>query len=82
VCKIQPSIHAAYQENKEAIQTSITAFYDKLSGIDTATSRGVLVTSLPDEALSIVCHYRDRADCENNFDEMVTTRAPRHRSDQ
>jgi hypothetical protein len=31
---------------------------------------GVLVTSLPDEALSIVCHYRDRADCENNFDEI------------
>jgi hypothetical protein len=30
----------------------------------------VLVTSLPDEAISIVCHYRDRADCENNFDEI------------
>ncbi|MFV0276216.1 MAG: transposase [Parahaliea sp.] len=30
----------------------------------------VLVTSLPDECLSIVCHYRDRADCENNFDEI------------
>lgn len=43
VCKIQPSIHAAYQENKEAIQTSITAVYDKLSGIDTATSRALVV---------------------------------------
>ena len=30
----------------------------------------VLVTSLPDEVISIVCHYRDRADCENNFDEI------------
>lgn len=30
----------------------------------------VLVTSLPDETISIVCHYRDRADCENNFDEI------------
>jgi len=30
----------------------------------------VLVTSLGDETISIVCHYRDRADCENNFDEI------------
>ncbi|MFT5083519.1 MAG: hypothetical protein ACI9Y1_001564, partial [Lentisphaeria bacterium] len=30
----------------------------------------VLVTSLKDEKLSIVHHYRDRADCENNFDEI------------
>jgi len=30
----------------------------------------VLVTSLPDEVVSIVQHYRDRADCENNFDEI------------
>lgn len=30
----------------------------------------VLVTSLTDEVVSIVQHYRDRADCENNFDEI------------
>jgi hypothetical protein len=30
----------------------------------------VLVTSLADEVVSIVQHYRDRADCENNFDEI------------
>ncbi|MEE8058621.1 MAG: transposase [Pseudomonadales bacterium] len=30
----------------------------------------VLVTSLDDEVISIVRHYRDRADCENNFDEI------------
>ncbi len=42
VCKIQPSIHAAYQDNKEQIETSITAVYDKLSGIDTVTSRALL----------------------------------------
>lgn len=30
----------------------------------------VLVTSLDDEKLSIVHHYRDRSDCENNFDEI------------
>jgi hypothetical protein len=30
----------------------------------------VLVTSLDSEVVSIVQHYRDRADCENNFDEI------------
>jgi Transposase DDE domain group 1 len=30
----------------------------------------VLVTSLPDEILTIAQHYRDRADAENNFDEL------------
>lgn len=30
----------------------------------------VLVTSLPDEVLSIAQHYRDRADSENIFDEL------------
>lgn len=30
----------------------------------------VLVTSLPDEVMTISYHYRDRADSENNFDEL------------
>lgn len=30
----------------------------------------VLVTSLDDEILTLAQHYRDRADCENNFDEL------------
>ena len=30
----------------------------------------VLVTSLPDEILTLAQHYRDRADSENNFDEL------------
>jgi hypothetical protein len=30
----------------------------------------VLVTTLTDEVLTIAQHYRDRADCENNFDEL------------
>ena len=30
----------------------------------------VLVTDLEDDLVSIFYHYRDRADCENNFDEM------------
>ena len=43
VCRVQPSIHAAYQENKEDRETSLTAVYDKLSGIDTVTSRALVV---------------------------------------
>lgn len=42
VCRVQPSIHAAYQNNQEAIATSITAVYDKLSGIDTVTSQALV----------------------------------------
>ena len=42
VCRIQPSIHAAYQDNQEAIETSITAVYNKLSGIDTVTSQALV----------------------------------------
>lgn len=30
----------------------------------------ILVTDLEDDLLTIFYHYRDRADCENNFDEM------------
>jgi hypothetical protein len=30
----------------------------------------VLVTSLDEEILTLAQHYRDRADCENNFDEL------------
>jgi hypothetical protein len=42
VCRIQPSIHAAYQDNKEEIETSITSVYDKLNGIDTQTSQALV----------------------------------------
>jgi len=30
----------------------------------------VLVTNLDDDLPSLFQHYRDRADCENNFDEL------------
>jgi Transposase DDE domain len=42
VCKVYPSIHAAYQEHKAAIGTSVTAVYDKLNGIDISTSRALV----------------------------------------
>lgn len=47
----------------------------ELAFIETSTpckryEYAVLVTSLPDEILSIAQHYRDRGDMENNFDEL------------
>ena len=42
VCRIQPSIHAAYQEHRDDFETSVTAVYDKLNGIGTATSRALV----------------------------------------
>jgi hypothetical protein len=42
VCRIHPSIHAAYQDNKEEIETSIASVYNKLNGIDTETSRALV----------------------------------------
>ena len=42
VCRIQPSLHAAYQDNKEKIETSVTSVYNKLNGIDIKTSRALV----------------------------------------
>jgi hypothetical protein len=42
VCRIHPSINAAYQDHKEEIGTSITSVYNKLNGIDTQTSRALV----------------------------------------
>jgi IS4 transposase len=54
VCRVQPSIHAAYQDNKHDIETSLTAVYDKLSGIDIATSRGLVRETARQMAESVV----------------------------
>ena len=42
VCRIHPSIHAAYQDHKEEIATSLTSVYNKLHGIETQTSRALV----------------------------------------
>ncbi len=42
VCRIHPSIHTAYQDHKEEIETSIASVYNKLNGIDTETSRALV----------------------------------------
>lgn len=44
-------------------------FMDEVEEVK-AFEYAVLVTNLPDEMISILQHYRDRADCENYFDEI------------
>lgn len=58
VCRIQPSIHAAYQENKDKIGVSVQSVYNKLDGIEpqvsaelvrhTARHLGAVVAALGD----------------------------------
>jgi Transposase DDE domain len=57
VCRVQPSLHAAYQDKREEITTSITAVYAKLSGIDTVTSRA-LVEETAKPMAEAVCQLR------------------------
>lgn len=52
VCRIQPSIHSAYQDNKASIETSLTAVYDKLNGIDPITSRALVRDTAKEMLLS------------------------------
>jgi len=44
--------------------------FAELAGEVKAYEYAVLVTSLEDEILTLAQHYRERADCENNFDEL------------
>jgi hypothetical protein len=39
VCRIRPSVHAAYQAQAEGFQVSLAALYDKLRGIEPNVSR-------------------------------------------
>lgn len=39
VCRIRPSVHAAYQARAESFQVSLAALYDKLQGIEVNVSR-------------------------------------------
>ena len=44
--------------------------FAEIKGKMPAYEYSVLITSLPDDVMAIAQHYRDRADCENVFDEM------------
>src|SRR5512135_2168820 len=45
VCRIRPSIHAAFQARAETVGASIDAVYDKLDGTETAVSAALVHTS-------------------------------------
>jgi len=53
VCRIRPSVHAAYQARAESLQVSLAALYDKLRGIETHVSR-VLVRETAERMGAIV----------------------------
>jgi len=55
-------------EDKQKSQQAF-GFLEDVEDVN-AFEYAVLVTSLEDEVISIVSHYRDRADCENDFDEI------------
>lgn len=42
VCRIRPSVHAAYRARAESFQVSLAALYDKLRGIETQVSRALV----------------------------------------
>lgn len=42
VCNIKPSINAAYKENKDNINSSLTAVYDKINGVEIETSQALV----------------------------------------
>ena len=44
--------------------------FGEIEGQNPQYEYAVLITSLPDEIRTIAQHYRDRADCENIFDEL------------
>ena len=44
--------------------------FAEIKGKMTAYEYSVLITSLDDDVMGVAQHYRDRADCENVFDEM------------
>ena len=53
VCKTYPSIHAAYQEHRQEIGTSVTSVYNKLNGIEVPISRALVVETASNLAQSV-----------------------------
>jgi hypothetical protein len=64
--QIQKNLAVVRQDPHGPLQLSFTELSDDI----TVYEYGVLVTTLDLEALSVAQLYRDRADAENNFDEL------------
>jgi len=57
VCRITPSINAAYVRLRDRIPVSVKALYDKLSGVELSTSRA-LVQHSANEAGALIGHMK------------------------
>lgn len=70
VGKIQPTIHAAYQEVAETLPVTLTAIYDKINGMEpgvtaalvkhTAHRLGPVIAQMGGEAVDLLAGYRVR----------------------
>jgi Transposase DDE domain len=77
VCRIQPSMSAAYRTMKEDVQVTLTAMYDKLDGIEanvsaslvehTAARLGPVIKELGGELPPLLDGYRTRIVDGNHF---------------
>ena len=56
--------------NKKTAKNQLDMAFIEAEGLIGKYEYAVLVTSLPDDVFSVAQHYRDRADCENSFDEL------------
>jgi hypothetical protein len=45
VCRVQPSVRAAYQAMRQQVPVSLTALYDKLGGVEMATTEALVAHS-------------------------------------
>jgi hypothetical protein len=45
VCRVQPSVRAAYQAMRQQVPVSLTAVYDKLGGVEMATTEALVAHS-------------------------------------
>jgi hypothetical protein len=56
--------------SEDAKTKQLELSFGEVNGKARVYEYAVLITSLPDEIVTIAQHYRDRADCENIFDEL------------
>ena len=42
VCRLRPSMHAAYQKQSESISVAVNSVYNKLNGVETQVSRALI----------------------------------------
>lgn len=57
VCRIRPSMHAAYQERAEEIGVSVNSVYNKINGVETQVSRA-LVQATADRLGPVISQMR------------------------